>query len=313
MSEMRLQKYLAMQGVASRRRCEELIVGGRVDVNGKPVLVLGTKIDPDRDTVAVDGERLRMTRRFYVALHKPKGVVCTAQDPAGRPRAIDLVADVPARLYPIGRLDADIEGLLLLTNDGDFAQRVAHPRFAVEKTYRITVKGEPDGDALEKLRQGVWLAEGKTTAARIHVLRKTREATTFTLTIPEGKNREVHRMLARVGLPVTRLLRDQIGAVRLGTLKRGEWRFLSENEVEALRRGPPAAPPHRAEPPRDRDRGPERRPDDHRGHPRGPDRGPQRGHGRGPQRGPDRGPPRGPGRGRDRRAPRQAGRARGRP
>ena len=283
MSEMRLQKYLAMQGVASRRRCEELIVGGRVDVNGKPVLVLGTKIDPERDTVAVDGERLRATRRFYVALHKPKGVVCTAQDPAGRPRAIDLVADVPARLFPIGRLDADIEGLLLLTNDGDFAQRVAHPRYAVEKTYRITVKGEPDGDALEKLRQGVWLAEGKTTAARIHVLRKTRESTTFTLTIPEGKNREVHRMLARVGLPVTRLLRDQIGAVRLGTLKRGEWRLLSPAEIDALRRGPPAAPPHRAEPPRQGDRG----------HPRGLDRN--------------------RGRAQDRRAPRHAGRSRGRP
>ena len=297
MSEMRLQKYLAMQGVASRRRCEELIVGGRIDVNGKPVLVLGTKIDPERDTVAVDGERLRATRRFYVALHKPKGVVCTAQDPAGRPRAIDLVAEVPARLFPIGRLDADIEGLLLLINDGDFAQRVTHPRFAIEKTYRITMKGEPNGDALEKLRQGVWLAEGKTTAARIHVLRKTREATTFTLTIPEGKNREVHRMLARVGLPVTRLLRDQIGAVRLGTLKRGEWRLLSPAEIDALRRGPPAAPPHRAEPPREGERGPPR----DRGRPRGPDRG----HPRGPDRN--------RGRAQDRRAPRHAGRARGRP
>ena len=237
MSEMRLQKYLAMQGVASRRKCEELIVGGHVDVNGKPVLVLGTKIDPERDAVAVDGERLRATRRYYVALHKPKGVVCTAHDPAGRPRAIDLVADVPARLFPIGRLDADIEGLLLLTNDGDFAQQIAHPRYAVEKTYRVTVKGEPDAAALEKLRQGVWLAEGRTTPARIHVLRKTREATTFTLSIPEGKNREVHRMLARVGLPVTRLVRDQVGALRLGTLKRGEWRLLSPAEVDALRRG----------------------------------------------------------------------------
>jgi 23S rRNA pseudouridine2605 synthase len=242
MSEMRLQKYLAMQGVASRRKCEELIVGGHVDVNGKPVLVLGTKIDPERDTVAVDGERIKATRRFYVALHKPKGVVCTAFDPAGRPRAIDLVADVPVRLFPIGRLDADIEGLLLLTNDGDFAQQVAHPRFEVEKTYRITVKGEPDGAALEKLRTGIWLAEGKTTPARIHVLRKTREATTFTLAIPEGKNREVHRMLARVGLPVTRLLRDQVGPVRLGTLKRGEWRLLTSFEIEALKRGRPAVP-----------------------------------------------------------------------
>jgi len=235
---MRLQRFLAQCGVASRRACEQLIVEGRVEVNGRVVTELGTKIDPARDDVKVDGQHARLqSRRFYVALHKPQGVVCTGEDPAGRPRAVDLVASIPARLFPIGRLDEDSAGLLLLTNDGDFAQRVGHPSFEVPKVYRVVVKGAADPAALEKLRTGIWLSEGKTAPARVHVLRQTRQFTTLALTLLEGKNREVRRMLAKVEMPVTKLLRIAVGPVKLGSLKRGQWRMLSPWEVQALRSG----------------------------------------------------------------------------
>jgi 23S rRNA pseudouridine2605 synthase len=238
MTEMRLQKYLAMNGVDSRRKCEELITSGRVQVNGKVVTILGTKVDPDRDEVHVDGERKRSARRFYIALYKPPGFVCTTNDPAGRPRVVDLVARIPARLFPIGRLDEDSEGLLLMTNDGDFAQKVAHPRYEVAKVYRVIVKGEPEPAALQKLREGVWLSDGRTAPAKVYVVRTTREFTTFTVTLHESRQREVRRMLANVGLRVTKLLRDQVGVVRLGTLKRGEWRPLTPWEIELLQRSP---------------------------------------------------------------------------
>jgi pseudouridine synthase len=243
MSEMRLQRWLAMCGVASRRHCEELILAGRVQVNERVAAELGTKVDPERDDVRVDGERVRApTRPWYVALNKPTGVVCTNDDPAGRMRAIDLVSRINARLFPIGRLDEDSEGLLLLTNDGDFAAKVAHPRYQVAKIYRVTVKGEPNPDAIQKLKHGVWLAEGKTSPARVTVLRKTREFTTLLISLREGKNREIRRMLARVELPVTKLLRVQVGPVKLGTLKRGEWRVLERFEIDALKALEPVAP-----------------------------------------------------------------------
>src|SRR5262249_19668091 len=154
------------------------------------------------------------------------------------------------RLFPIGRLDAESEGLLLLTNDGDFAQRVAHPRFGVSKVYRVIVKGEPPAGAIEALQQGVWLAEGRTAPAKVVVLRRTRELTTLAITLHEGRNRELRRMLARVAMPVKRLLRIQVGVVRLGTLKRGEWRELAPWEVASLRRGAreDARPDGRAQP-----------------------------------------------------------------
>jgi pseudouridine synthase len=235
---MRLQRFLALCGLASRRACEELIAAGRVSVNGRVVTRLGTKLDPARDEVAVDGQRVRApSRRFYVALHKPEGVVCTGEDPAGRPRAVDLVRGVPARLFPVGRLDEDSAGLLLLTNDGDFAQRVAHPRYEVPRVYRLIVKGDPDPAALQKLREGVWLSEGKTAPARVTVLRRTRQFTSLALSLHEGRNREVRRILARVQLPVTKLLRVAIGPVRLGSLGRGQWRMLERSEVEALLSG----------------------------------------------------------------------------
>lgn len=251
MSDMRLQRWLAMCGVASRRRCEELITSGRVDVNGAAVTELGSKVDPDKDEVRVDGERVKApSRRWYVALNKPVGVVCTGDDPAGRPRAIDLVASIPARLFPIGRLDEDSEGLLLLTNDGDFAEKVAHPRYEVPKVYRVTVRGIPDPTALAKLMEGVWLSEGKTAPARVMTLRKTREFTTILITLREGRNREVRRMLAKVELPVTKLLRVQVGSVKLGTLKRGEWRLLAPWEVQALQEEQPQGSTAGALPPR---------------------------------------------------------------
>jgi 23S rRNA pseudouridine2605 synthase len=237
-NEMRLQRWLSICEVASRRAAEQLVLEGRVEVNGKVVTQLGTKVDPDRDEVKVDGERVKpAARKFYVALHKPRGVVCTDDDPAGRPRAVDLVAKVPARLYPVGRLDEEGEGLLLLTNDGDFAQRVAHPSFEVPKIYRVVVKGDPDPQAVEKIKQGVHLAEGKTAPARVMVTRRTRQFTSLAITLREGKNREIRRILARVEMPVTQIQRVQIGPVKLGTMKPGEWRMLAPWEIDALAKG----------------------------------------------------------------------------
>jgi pseudouridine synthase len=241
---MRLQRWLALCGVASRRACEAMILEGRVSVNGRIVTKLGTKIDPERDEVAVDGERVKApARRWYVALHKPKGVVCTGDDPAGRPRAVDLVAAIPARLFPIGRMEEESEGLLLLTNDGDFAQRVAHPKFETPKVHLVVVKGEPNSAALAKLKEGIWLAEGKTAPATIRVLRKTREFTTLTLMLRSGKYHVLRRILARVEIPFTRIVRVAIGPVRLGSLKRGEFRLLAPWEIAALSGDPAAAAP----------------------------------------------------------------------
>ena len=235
--EERLQKYLARCGVASRRRSEELITAGKVDVDGVTVTALGTKIDPETQVVVVQGEKVKPAPFAYYAVHKPSGVVCTHHDPAGRPLAVNLVPSRGMRLFPIGRLDEDSEGLLLLTNDGELAERVAHPRFQVSKKYLVTVKGTPDKEALDKLRKGVWLAEGKTAPASIQVVRKTREQTQLMITLHEGKKRHIRRVLARVELPVRRLRRIQVGPIRLGTLKRGQWRTLRRDEIEALRAG----------------------------------------------------------------------------
>jgi 23S rRNA pseudouridine2605 synthase len=230
---MRLNAFLARSGVASRRRADELIKAGRVTVNGEPGR-LNTVVGA-HDRVAVDGEEVARQRLRYVLLHKPAGVVTTARDPQGRPTVVDLVPREP-RVVPVGRLDADTTGALLLTNDGQLAHRLAHPRYGVEKTYVAEVEGDPDDNALQQLREGVVLEDGSTAPARAHRHGPGR----VELVLHEGRKHQVKRMLAAVGHPVTRLHRSAYAGLQLGGLEPGAWRDLTNREVERLRTtGPP--------------------------------------------------------------------------
>jgi pseudouridine synthase len=231
----RLQKVLAHAGVASRRAAEQLIQAGRVSVNGEVVTELGRRVTA-RDRVEVDGRPLEPSQRLvYVALNKPVGHVSTARDPEGRPTVLDLVRR-PERLYPIGRLDWDSEGLLLLTNDGALTHRLTHPRYGVEKEYHALVAGYPDGAALRALAEGVRLEDGLTAPADVRRLRQDRLGVWLAIAIHEGRNRQVRRMLEAVGHPAKRLVRVRVGPVELGGLPPGRWRELLPAEVAALRR-----------------------------------------------------------------------------
>jgi 23S rRNA pseudouridine2605 synthase len=235
----RLQKVLAAAGVASRRECEELISEGRVMIDGQVVTQLGVRVEPDKQKILLDGEVLRQPRRVYFALNKPTGVVCTARDPAGRPRVTDLLPPNLGRLFSVGRLDMSSDGLILMTNDGELAQKLAHPRHGVEKVYHVQVAGEMTSDMLEQLRKGIYLAEGKAhfAGARIKSARKT--STQLEVVLDEGRNREIRRLLARVGHKVQRLTRIAIGPVKLGMLPVGAHRELTPQEVAKLREGGP--------------------------------------------------------------------------
>jgi len=230
-----------MAGVASRRAAEELILEGRVAVNGEVVRTLGSKADPAYDAITLDGRRLRFdSRQRYILLHKPKGYVTTRKDPEGRRTIMDLLTGVREYVYPVGRLDYDSEGLLILTTDGDLAARLTHPRHGVEKVYEAVVAGAPDEKALDDLRRGIVLEGRRTAPARVRrgpVVGKGRQQTTkLTLTLREGRNRQVRRMCAQIGHPVRKLTRVRMGPVRLGDLRPGRWRDLSAAEVEALKR-----------------------------------------------------------------------------
>ncbi len=225
---MRLNAFLARAGIASRRRADELIKAGRVTVNGEPGQ-LNTVVGA-RDRVAVDGEEVSRQRVSYVLLHKPAGVVTTAHDPQGRPTVVDLVPAEP-RVVPVGRLDADTTGALLLTNDGRLAHRLAHPRYGVEKTYLAEVEGDPDEDALRRLRDGVEHDDGRTAPARARRLGRGR----VELVLHEGRKHQVKRMLGAVGHPVTRLHRPAYAGLTLEGLEPGAWRELEPSEVEQLR------------------------------------------------------------------------------
>jgi 23S rRNA pseudouridine2605 synthase len=231
----RLNKFLAHAGVGSRRHCDDLIVHGRVVVDGQKVRELGTRIDPEHQKVQVDGQPIHAERLAYWLVHKPRGYLCTNHDPAGRPRAIDLVPHVPQRVYTVGRLDEDSEGLLLLTNDGDLAYRLMHPRFGVFKTYHAQVAGKPSREDLQQLLKGVWLSDGHVKARRVKRLKSQGESTWLEVVLSEGKNREVRRMLARLGHKVLRLRRVAIGPIRLDRLPKGKSRRLKPEEVERLR------------------------------------------------------------------------------
>jgi 23S rRNA pseudouridine2605 synthase len=231
---LRLARYLAHAGVASRRHAERLIGGGRVSVDGERVTDPARDVD-ERSDVRVDGRPVRPEALEYHLVNKPVGVVSTAHDPEGRRKVTDLVRS-RARLYPVGRLDADTSGLIVLTNDGDLANRLMHPRFEVEKTYRATVEGQVDEAALEELREGVELEEGRTSPAGVSVVGKGRRSTTLDVTIHEGRNRQVRRMCDAVGHPVSKLIRTRYGPLEIEGLDAGASRPLEPEEVDALKR-----------------------------------------------------------------------------
>jgi 23S rRNA pseudouridine2605 synthase len=230
----RLNKYLAHAGVGSRRQCEELIRAGRVSVDGRAVRELGTRVEPGQ-RVLVDGAPIRVERHVYWLVNKPRGYLCTNRDPARRPVVLDLVPHIHQRVYTVGRLDEASEGLLLLTNDGDLAHRLMHPRFGVEKTYLVQVAGTPSRDDLAQLLKGVWLSEGHVSARRVKRLKRQGESTWLRITLSEGKNREIRRMLARLQHKVLRLRRLALGPVQLGRLAAGKSRRLTSQELEQLR------------------------------------------------------------------------------
>jgi 23S rRNA pseudouridine2605 synthase len=237
--QIRLQKLLAQSGVASRRKCEEIMLEGRVEVDGEIVTRLGTKVDPRVAVIRVDGKRLPpISPNVYLVLNKPRGVVSTMSDPEGRPTLTDYVADRPERLFHVGRLDTDTSGLILLTNDGEFAHRMAHPSYEVDKTYVAEVDGEVTKETLQLLLGGVTLEDGPVTVSRARLVSagqgNAKGRSIVELVIHEGRNRIVRRLLDHVGHPVRRLTRTAIGSVQLAGLRDGTLRELSADELGGL-------------------------------------------------------------------------------
>lgn len=234
--EERLQKYLASCGVDSRRACEKLIAQGRVQVNGQVVTIQGTKIDPAVDQVTVDGKKVTIEEKsIYVLLNKPVGYVSTVKDPQNRPTVIDLLQDVQERVFPVGRLDYETEGLLLLTNDGELSYRMTHPKFKVVKTYIATIQGCVSSEKLDQLRNGVMLEDGKTKPAKIKVIRQGKYRTTIEIKISEGRNRQIRRMCKVIGHPVLELRRTSVDKLTLEGVATGEYRYLNQDEILQLR------------------------------------------------------------------------------
>jgi len=233
----RAQKLLAAAGFGSRRACEQLILTGHVSLNGHVVRTLPVLVDVDNDRLTVDGKPVRPERKVYFLLHKPKGVVCTNNDPAGRKRAIDLLHHIRERVFPVGRLDAESTGLLLMTNDGELAQKLAHPRNGVPKTYRAEVAGRLDEPTLARIRQGVWLSEGRSGAAKASIIYQRPSSTILEITLLESRNREIRRVLAKLGHKVYRLVRIKIGELSLHKLPLGGARPLRPDELRSLQRG----------------------------------------------------------------------------
>lgn len=231
----RLNKYLAHAGVGSRRYCDDLIATGRVKVNGAVVRELGIRVDPETVRVTVDDQPVRVEKLVYWAVHKPPGYLCTNHDPARRPLALDLIPQIEQRVYTVGRLDEASEGLLIMTNDGDLANALLHPRYGVEKTYQVLVAGKPSPEDLNQLLEGVWLSDGKVKAKRVRRLRPQGDSTWIRVVLAEGKNREIRRMLAKLNHKVLKLRRVAIGPIELDRLPKGKARKLSVEEVKALR------------------------------------------------------------------------------
>jgi 23S rRNA pseudouridine2605 synthase len=230
----RLQKVLAQAGVASRRECEELIRDGRVEVDRHTVTELGTRVDPQQQEIRVDGEMLATPKLVYFAVNKPIGVVSTSSDPAGRPRVIDLLPPNSPRVFCVGRLDMTTEGLILATNDGELANGLTHPRHGVEKIYQVQVAGQVERDVLAQLHRGMHLAEGFAHVKHVRIKSRRKRSTMLEMVLDEGRNREVRRLLARVGHKVQRLKRIAVGPVRLADLPAGAVRPLTKKEIQSL-------------------------------------------------------------------------------
>ena len=231
---VRLQKYLSEAGVASRRASEEIILAGRVRVNGQVVQILGTKIQPGRDQVEVDGRPVKARRKLYIALNKPPGFLCTRNDPLERRTASDLLPAEWRHLTTVGRLDRDSEGLIFLTNDGEFALRLTHPRYGVRKIYRATIEGKVQPPMLQKFLAGIEDAGETLKAEKARLISANNSHSVVELELGEGRNREVRRLFSSQGLNVTRLQRTQIGRIKIGELPVGKWRTLTEPEIKSL-------------------------------------------------------------------------------
>lgn len=236
----RLQKLMAQAGLGSRRENEKLIADGRVRVNGR-IARLGDKADPEKDRVEVNGRLLKLrgrgTKQIYIALHKPKGIISSLEDELqrGRRTVRDLIP-ITGHLYPVGRLDKQSVGLMLMTNDGDLAHKLTHPRFGHEKTYRVTVSGKINKESLNKWRRGLWLNNRKTAPVKIKVINQGTDFTLLEVVMREGRKRQIRRVANQLGYPVTHLLREKIGPLSLGNLKPGEWRYLTPEEVTTLKK-----------------------------------------------------------------------------
>lgn len=232
--KQRLQRLLAAAGFGSRRQCEEMIEEGRVEIDGKTVTKLGTTVDPKSNKVKVDGVPLRQQKLVYYAVNKPTGVLSTNSDPKGRQRVIDLVPN-SERVFPVGRLDASSQGLMLLTNDGDLAQQLSHPKYGVRKVYRVTVAGKIDGETMRSMRKGIYISDGFVKVEGAKIIKSRSKATELEITLREGKNREIRRILARLGHKVQVLRRIAIGPLRIGEVPVGAHRTLTRDEVQRLR------------------------------------------------------------------------------
>ena len=233
--EVRLQKMLADCGVASRRKAEAMIENGQVRVNGK-VAVIGDKVDPKKDKVTVNGKHIVSERNVYYMVHKPRGFITTTHDEMDRKCVMQLVSDIPERIYPVGRLDKDSEGMLLMTNDGDFANQMTHPSMHVPKTYRVTVRPSVNEDQLTQLAMGILLDGKKTLPAQVRVISQQPGRVVLEITLYEGRNRQIRNMCAAIGLEVARLKRVAYGPVKMGMLQPGEYRRLTLEEVKKLRK-----------------------------------------------------------------------------
>lgn len=232
--KVRLQKFLAESGVASRRKSEELIESGKVKVNGH-IASIGDKVNPKKDTVTVNGKKIvKQKDNTYIVLHKPRGFITTMNDEMDRKCVAELIKDVKVRVFPVGRLDRDSEGMLIFTNDGEFANALTHPTKHVPKTYRVTVRPSISEEQLTALTEGVIIDDRKTAPAEVHVVTKEENRVVLEIILYEGRNRQIRKMCEEVGLEVARLKRTAIGSIKLGMLKQGAWRHLTDDEVRKL-------------------------------------------------------------------------------
>ena len=233
--KQRLQKILAASGIDSRRKCETLILEHAVSVNGEIVNELPAFADPEKDDIRVDGQRIKQTKKVYFLLNKPKGVICTSSDPQKRQKAVDLV-DCPERVVCVGRLDIDTTGAIILTNDSELVNRLTHPKYELPKTYQIVVRGRVEGADVEKLKKGVWLAEGKTQGAAVKIIRRSHAETTLQVVISQGLNRQIRRMFSQLGFKVKLLKRTQIGDIVLKGIAAGNYKRLTKPQLAYLKR-----------------------------------------------------------------------------